>query len=495
LSKHIGKKRITFLRLKEMPMDFKKMLEHVLDKKPDKTLEDLKELIEEKKRRIGAGYLTDQGSLFLVAADLGISFESIPKTETGIKDLYVGARDVNVIVRVLSIYPLRTYAKKDSAEQVENRTMTVYDQDSTIRLKLWNKVAHIPDELQLKSGDMIRVTGGYIKSGLDGKPIINLGESSNIEQYNGSEVSIPHLESISINVDQVAAEQDHIVISGILRSSPRIIEFSDPRGVIKKSLQATLSNSDSSRNLRVAIWNVNENNIPRVLKLNSQVRIIGARIKQGNMQYGNGDFEIHGDEGTVLESTTKQEDYESATIRILSSGRADSSGRINYFSIDKNKNLYSVAIDEKLNPPSISVDSVIEGVPSRIFGNSLIFSQDDSEIKLVEGNSIPKLEESTTKIKDMDTIGEIYVLEAIVLQQPNSTEVNTRTGDLVSVADTLIGDDTGEIRLVGWRENSSHVANLKVGERVRVIGAALSAGRDGRSEITLRKDSVINKIS
>src|SRR6266498_3739613 len=277
---------ITFLRLRDMPLDFKKMIEFVLEKKPGTTLEQLKELIEEKKRRIGAGYLTDQGALFLVAADLGISFESIPKTETGIKDLYVGARDVNVIVRVLSIYPLRTYAKKDSAEQVENRTVAVYDQDSTIRLKLWNKVAHIPDELQLKSGDMIRVTGGYIKSGLDGKPIINLGESSNIEQYNGSEVSIPHLESISINVDQVAAEQDHIVISGILRSSPRIIEFSDPRGVVKKSLQATLSNNDSSRNLRVAIWNVNENNIPRILKLNSQVRIIGARIKQGNMRYG-----------------------------------------------------------------------------------------------------------------------------------------------------------------------------------------------------------------
>lgn len=478
-----------------MPMDFKKMLEHVLEKKPEMSLEDLKELIEEKKRKIGAGYLTDQGALFLVAADLGISFETIPKTESGIKDLYVGARDISVTARVLSVYPLRTYAKKDSTEQVENRTVTVYDQDRSIRLKLWNEIAHIPDKIQLKPGDLIRITGGYIKSGLDGKPIINLGEGSNIEQYDSKEVSIPQLESISMNVDQVVAEQDNIVIIGILKSSPRIIEFSDPRGVVKKSLQATLSNDDSSRNLRVAIWNVNEENIPRILKHNSQVRIIGARIKQGNVQYGNGDFEIHGDEGTVLESTSAQEDSKVTTVRILSNGRADNLGRINYFSIDKNKNLYSVTIDEKLNSPSISIDSVIEGVPSRIFGNSLIFSQDDSEIKIVEGNSVPKLEESITKIRDMDTIGEIYVLEAIILQQPNSTEVNTRTGDLVSVADTLIGDDTGEIRLVGWRDNSSNVANLKVGERVRVVGAALSAGRDGRSEMTLRKDSVIIKIS
>ena len=50
-----------------MPLDFKKMIEFVLEKKPETTLEQLKELIEEKKRRIGAGYLTDQGALFLVA--------------------------------------------------------------------------------------------------------------------------------------------------------------------------------------------------------------------------------------------------------------------------------------------------------------------------------------------------------------------------------------------------------------------------------------------
>ena len=51
-----------------MPLDFKKMIEFVLEKKPETTLEQLKELIEEKKRRIGAGYLTDQGALFLVAS-------------------------------------------------------------------------------------------------------------------------------------------------------------------------------------------------------------------------------------------------------------------------------------------------------------------------------------------------------------------------------------------------------------------------------------------
>jgi replication factor A1 len=289
-------------------MDFKKMLEYVLDIKPEISLEDLKELIEEKKRKVGAGYLTDQGALFLVGADLGISFERTSRTESGIKDVYIGEREVNLTARILSIYPVKTYLKKDSTEQLENRTLTVFDQGGTIRLKLWNQIAHIPDELHLLTGDLITLENGYVKSGLDGKPVINLGEGSNIFKCEGKEEFIPGLDSISINVNQVNSEKDHVVISGVLRSSPRIIEFLDPRGGMRKSLQATLSDSDGTRNLRIAIWNVDENNVPKVLRLGSQVRIIGAKIKQGNVQYGNGDFEIHGDEGTVLESTTKEDE-------------------------------------------------------------------------------------------------------------------------------------------------------------------------------------------
>jgi ssDNA-binding replication factor A large subunit len=252
-----------------------------------------------------------------------------------------------------------------------------------------------------------------------------------------------------------------------------------------------LSNGDSTRNLRVAIWNVNENNIPRILNVNSRVRIIGARIKQANLQYGNGDLEIHGDESTVIEAIDKQANYDVITVRIISNGDADNFGRINLFGIDKDRNILTMVVDDKLMPPGITMNSVIEGFPSRVFGNSLIFSQEDSYVKRVENNSIPKLEDTISKIRNMDKVGDIYIVEAIVLQQPNSVQVNTRTGGLVSVTDTLIGDDTGEIRLVGWRENSGELDKIKVGDRIRVIGAILNAGRDGKHELTLRKDSLV----
>ena len=144
--KHIG--RIIII-LKDrgnnhLSLDFKKMIEIVLQKKQDISAEDVRDLIDEKKRKIGAGYLTDQGALFLVAADLGISFENTQSTQTSIKDLYIGANDVNLTARVLTIFPIKKYTRRDTNEEIQNRTLTIYDKDSSIKLRLWDQLHSFP---------------------------------------------------------------------------------------------------------------------------------------------------------------------------------------------------------------------------------------------------------------------------------------------------------------------------------------------------------------
>jgi replication factor A1 len=70
-------------------------------------------------------------------------------------------------------------------------------------------------------------------------------------------------------------------------------------------------------------------------------------------------------------------------------------------------------------------------------------------------------------------------------------DVSTKSGESVSVSSTLLGDDTGEIRLVGWRAQSSQVGRLAVGDRIRVIGATAGPGRENKPELTLRPYSSI----
>jgi ssDNA-binding replication factor A large subunit len=467
------------------------MIEILLEQKPDINLEQIKELIEEKKRKIGAGYLTDQGALFLVAADLGASFDNVQRTKKGIKDLYIGARDLDLIVRLLGAYPTRAFTKKDTNESIENRTISVYDAGGSIKVRLWDNLTHVIEENGIKPGDLIQIKNCYVKSALNGKPIINIGEGGDISPYSGNDTTIPDLDGITSNVDSVRSEKENAVISGIVSSIPRIIEFSDSRGERKKSLQTMLSNETGDRKLRVALWNIDEDNLPKFFQVNLPIRIIGARIKEGNPQYGNGDFEIHGDEGTAIELKESPQDYEVHSIRIISDGRPENE-RVNYIGIDKNKNLVYVTL-EGLKSDKVTSNSVIDCIPSRIFGN-MVFLKEDSYLELVENDSFPRVEECISKIRDIQTVGNSYIVESIVLQQPNSTQVNTKNGELVSVTDTLIGDDTGEFRLVGWRDSSNDLEKLKVGDRIRVMGAVLNTGREGKLELTLRKDSSISNL-
>ena len=100
-----------------------------------------------------------------------------------------------------------------------------------------------------------------------------------------------------------------------------------------------------------------------------------------------------------------------------------------------------------------------------------------------------------TKISDVVASNVPYIIEAIVLQHPNTTQINTRNNEMIEMTDTLIGDDSGEIRLIGWRDLGHNINSLTLGDRIRIIGAIASNGLQGTPEITLKPYSSITKIN
>jgi len=163
--------------------EFEELLEKIREQKPELTKEDIDDKIKQKKEKIGVGYLTDQGALFLIASDLGISLKQTLKVEMGLKDIYVGAKDVSIESRVLNISPTKQFSRKDGSPFLL-RTMTVYDNDSTASVKLWDEKANLPGIEELKPGDLIKIIKAYVKSDLNGSPTINVGSGSNIESTN-----------------------------------------------------------------------------------------------------------------------------------------------------------------------------------------------------------------------------------------------------------------------------------------------------------------------
>ena len=82
--------------------EFEELLEKIQEQKPELTKQDIDDKIKQKMEKIGPGYLTDEGALFLIAGDLGITLKQNLKTEIGLKDIYVGAKDVSIESRVLN---------------------------------------------------------------------------------------------------------------------------------------------------------------------------------------------------------------------------------------------------------------------------------------------------------------------------------------------------------------------------------------------------------
>jgi hypothetical protein len=183
-------------------------------------------------------------------------------------------------------------------------------------------------------------------------------------------------------------------------------------------------------------------------------------------------------------------------LRILSIGRESGRGNLNCLAIDRGGKFVTLTVDSILMNEEIIPEAMIECVPSRIFGSSITLSKDESYIRTIDDDdpSFPKLATLESKINEIQLSDNPFILEAIVLQAPNTTEVNTKAGEVVAVTDTLLGDDTGEIRLVGWRYHSSTINQLNVGDRIKVIGATSNNGREAKIELTLKPYSSIIKI-
>ncbi len=482
---------------KDLVLDYNKMIETILEEKEEITFEKLRDMIEEKKRKVGAGYLTDQGALFLVAADLGVSFDKTNRPENNIKDLFVGARDITTIGRVISIHPIRSFLKRDSNQETKNRIIVVYDKDSSIKIKLWDEFVNIPEQSGIAVGDLVKISKGQVKSGMDGKPIINLSGSGTIEHVPEEEKhNVPTIEEITTTIDTLASPKENLVILGTINTDPRISEFTNIRGEHSKSLQFETTNDSNSRQIRTIIWNINEENIPKTLTTNQKIKLIGVKAKEGNPNYGNGDIEIHGDEGTTIDFIDSEKTVDSYMLRIMSFNEYNNEDKINCIAVDENEKYYMVNINKNLFDIEINPDDIIECFPTRILGNTIEISTQDAYIQVInEDKNIPLSSSLDTKIKNIGVSNRPFFIEAIILQSPNTMDINTKGGETIPVTDTIVGDDTGEIRLVAWRETSRELRNLNIGERIMIKAVAATTSREGKTELTLRPYSSITKIS
>lgn len=461
--------------------EFENLLNKLLEQKPELTRSSVEEMIKQKKEKIGAGYLTDQGAIFLIASDFGISLSEPLKVEMGLKDLYAGAKEISLETRVLSMSPAKQFSRKDGSP-FYLRTMTVYDTNSTASVKLWDEKANIPGIENIKPGDLIKIIKAYVKSDLNGEPTINIGSGSNLEVID-NESDIPNIDNITKDISELKEGQKDLVISGMINGMITGMEFTNSRGQPGKALRMRLKGKDGN-SMKVILWGQDESVIPNMISQDAKVRLLGVKVRSGNQG-----TEIHGSESTIIEIEGGKE-TEPIITRILSISTNEKGNKM-ILGVDKDKKLFN--INDFSNSTNIfNEGDVIELMPSKAYGNSITLDDNSFVRKLNDDSTIPSLSKLRTKINDVK-IDENYCIEAIVLKIPERREVQTKTGESIALSEMFVEDDTGQIWVKGWRNQARLIEKCELGEIISITGLNARAGLEGRIELFLTAFSKITK--
>jgi len=456
--------------------DFEALVDELLKSRPELTRSELTRRIAEKKETVGAGYLTDQGALFLVAGELGVSLQPSISSDLSLKDLHIGANDITVVARVLAVYPITTYDKKDGGSG-RYRRLVLFDKDALARLTIWDENVDDPDKLGITTGSALRVVSGYVKQGLDGKPQLNLGKKGRLEVVENSK--LPTLEAVTEKLTKATSERPVTALECTVASEPRYSEFIRADGSPGSLFQFGVGSQAGKEQQRVVIWSP----VARPeLKVGQRVTITNLKFKRTSR----GDFELHGDAGTAVIQDAKKatSEFRIAAISPTAAGSV-------IFGLDKDKRLK--VVETQLDTARFRPGDAITVVPDKESDGRMVCSSPGS-LSSAKSAEVPGLAELAVKVKDAKDESSQIMVEVIALSHGAVDDVNLKDGTVVKKGELVVGDDTGEIKIVGWREFSSKVTGIQPGERLRIVGIVPKQTKMGAWTLQLSGLTTIEKL-
>ncbi len=275
--------------------DFDALVTEVLRNKPDINRDSLMEMVREKKKTVGSGYLTDQGALFLIAGELGVKLQHMITADLTLKDLHIGANDITVVARVLAIYPISEFTKKDGSGVGRYRRVNLFDRNGVGRLTIWEDNEEAMKLSGLAVDSPVRVVSAYVKQGLDGKPNLNLGKRGKIESISDPSIlaKLASLSTLTKQVEDVQEGEVVLAVDSLAVSDSRRSTFVRRDDGSNGSLTQFELKGPGDKTTRAVIWDGVD--LPEV-KSGSKVRVTNLRHKKGRQ----GEAELHGDSATVI---------------------------------------------------------------------------------------------------------------------------------------------------------------------------------------------------
>jgi replication factor A1 len=490
------------------------IIARILSRRSDLKRDDLQRMVKNKMERVGE-LLTEEGALYMVANELGISLSNRKdlKTKISITDIMPGADDVTVYGKVMYVYPVKAFKKKNGAEGRVAR-FVIADKTGSINVVLWDQKTSIISQGKIVPNQYVRISHGYARAGLNERPELNIGRRGMVNVASTSVDTANFPEITFFNKIRNLREGDvSINLMGIIRQLSSISAFNKRDG--RHGQVMRLLFDDGTGRINIVLWDEKVDAV-RDFRKNDYVKLINGRVKKGLRDV----LEIHMgkySEIIILKETpkdlnipsvflTKIGDIKPVMTNVDFLGRVTQVGKIRQFArptgeagtvgdlhlLDETGSVRLSLWDNMatlLEKVSIGDVVLVEGAYIRdgTYGISVNLGKMGALIVNPDMMEAEKLPPSSCELANIDQLTTglgNFIVQGSIIQEPIIRTVTTRTGQEIAVASFRIKDQTGEIRVSLWRDLADKVENILIDTEVRIKNAYVRMGFDGSLELS-----------
>lgn len=120
--------------------------------------DEIEKRIEAKRAKL-SGLISREGAAQIIAAELGINLENI---ELKVAEISHGLKKINLLVKVVKIFPVRAFNKNGKEGKVSN--LIVADESGSVKVVLWdtNQIKLIEEGI-IKEGDCVEIKNASVR--------------------------------------------------------------------------------------------------------------------------------------------------------------------------------------------------------------------------------------------------------------------------------------------------------------------------------------------
>jgi replication factor A1 len=124
-----------------------------------KSEDEITRLVEAKRAKL-SGLISREGALQIVAAELGINFE---KQKVKINEIFPGMKKINLIGKIIRMFPVREFKKGDREGKVAN--LIIADDTGNIKTVLWDaNHTELVEKREIKEGDFVHIENANLRN-------------------------------------------------------------------------------------------------------------------------------------------------------------------------------------------------------------------------------------------------------------------------------------------------------------------------------------------